>query len=66
MYGRVWKYTAGMMHAKPVLAHVNREERHKFGDSRSRYRIRDSDGRRTTQLETYAAIFTNFGGTGPC
>ena len=47
---------------RSVLAHVNREEKRKFGDSRSRYRIRDSDGRRTTQLETYAAIFTNFGG----
>ena len=48
-----------------VLAHVNNEERLKFGDHRSRYRIRrDRDGRHTTQLHTYAAIFTTFGGWG--
>jgi len=60
------KYTsvtaAGAMKRGSVLAHVNQEERIKFGDHRSRYRITDSDGRHTTQLHTFAAIFTTFGG----
>ena len=54
----------GALSKGSVLAHVNNEERRKFGDSRSRYRTRDSDGRHTTQLHTYAAIFTTFGGWG--
>jgi len=59
---RVWRAWVCAYGSGNFLAHVNREEGHKFGDSRSRYRIRDSDGRRTTQLETYAAIFTTYGG----
>ena len=54
--------SVGALNRRSVLAHVNSEERVKFGDHRSRYRIRDSNGRHTTQLHTYAAIFTTFGG----